>query len=314
MIALVTGAAGFIGSHLSEALLEHGFEVRGLDCFTDAYDPEAKERNIAELTQDPDFELVRSDLRTADLEPLLDGVDVVLHQAALPGVRASWSSMFEDYVTNNILATHRLLEAVRRSPISRFVYASSSSVYGNALRYPTEETDAPHPHSPYGVTKLSAENLSLAYAENFGLPVVALRYFSVYGPRQRPDMGIHRVINAALGRGTFSVFGSGAQVRDVTYVGDVVEANIAAVKQEVPEGTVANIAGGSKVSVNDVIESVGRITGRIVPTQRSAKQPGDVDRTGGAIDVAREILGWKPSMDFEAGLRRQIEWQQFAGS
>lgn len=310
MRALVTGVAGFIGSHLAEGLIGSGYDVVGVDCFTPTYDERRKRDNLRGLEESDAFEFVEADLRTADVGPALDDVDVVFHQAAVPGVRASWSSGFADYVGHNVLATQRLLEAARHADVERVVYASSSSVYGNALKYPTHESDVPRPHSPYGVTKLAGEHLCLAYAGNFGLPVVALRYFSVYGPRQRPDMGIHRIVEAALGRGTFSVFGTGVQVRDVTYVEDVVAANLAAVRTDVPPGTVVNIAGGSEVTLNEVIDLVGELVGREVPIQRAAEQPGDVYRTGGATDAARELLGWEPSTDLGSGLAAQIEWHK----
>lgn len=308
--AFVTGAAGFIGSHLCEALVSEGHHVRGIDSFTSAYDPELKRRHIRDLLRDPRFELVEKDLRSADLRDLVSDVDVIYHLAAIPGVRASWSDEFRGYVEANVLATQRLLEAARHGGVHRFVYASSSSVYGNADRYPVHEDDLKRPHSPYGVTKLAAEHLCDTYWDVFKLPTVSLRYFSVYGPRQRPDMGIHRIIEAALGRGTFTVFGDGTHVRDMTYVADVVAATIAAATVDVESGTPMNIAGGSEFTVNQVLEIVGDIVGHEVPPRYGPEQAGDVRRTGGSTDRARELLDWKPSVELRAGLERQVEWHR----
>ena len=227
MRALITGAAGFIGSHLVEALVADGWDVVGVDCLTPYYDVTQKLGNVEELRTSVDLELIDADLRTSPLEPLLDGVDAVFHQAGQPGVRASWDD-FESYVEHNILATRRLLEAARGTNVTRFVYASSSSVYGDAVSYPTREETLPMPQSPYGVSKLAAEHLCNVYARNWAVPVVSLRYFTVFGPRQRPDMATHRLIRAALEGGSFPMYGTGDQVRDFTYVGDVVAANLAA--------------------------------------------------------------------------------------
>src|SRR3954447_5448772 len=218
MRALVTGAAGFIGSSLVDALLVRGDSVRGIDCFTPYYGRADKEANLAGALQHHEFELVEADLRTCAIEPLLEGVDVVFHQAAQAGVRLSWADGFADYDGHNILATQRLLEAVKAAGVQRLVYASSSSVYGNAPAYPTNEDDLPRPHSPYGVTKLAAEHLCNLYAANWGVPTVSLRYFTVYGPRQRPDMAMHRLVESALNHTPFPLYGDGSQVRDFTFV------------------------------------------------------------------------------------------------
>jgi nucleoside-diphosphate-sugar epimerase len=308
--ALVTGAAGFIGSHLAERLVDDGHSVRGVDCFTPYYDVATKRANLEGLRADPRFELVEADLRTVDLEPLLDGVDVVFHQAGQPGVRLSWSDGFAAYAEHNILATQRLLEALRRRPVSRLVFASSSSVYGNAQSYPTCETDLPRPHSPYGVTKLAAEHLCRLYAGNWAVPTVSLRYFSVYGPRQRPDMATHRLIEAASGGPPFPLFGDGAQVRDFTYVGDVVAANLAAATREVAPGSVVNVAGGSSCTLLDLVHLVGGLAGCEVPLDRRPAQPGDVERSGGSTERAREMLGWEPGVDLRTGVARQLEWHR----
>lgn len=310
MKALVTGAAGFIGSHLCEALVAAGHEVVGVDCFTPYYDPSAKRANLADLVGRPGFELREADLRTADVDALLEGVDTVFHQAGQPGVRLSWDRDFAVYVEHNVLATQRLLEGMRRVPVRRLVYASSSSVYGNAERYPTLETDLPRPYSPYGVTKLAAEHLCFAYAANWGHSVVALRYFTVYGPRQRPDMGIRRFVDAALDGTPVTVHGDGEQVRDFTYVDDVVAANLAAAAVEEPPAGAVNVAGGGSVSVNELLATIEELTGRRIDRRHDAAQPGDVRRTGGSIEAARRTLGWAPSVGVREGLARQIAWSR----
>ena len=304
--ALVTGGAGFIGSHLAEALLADGHHVRALDCFTSYYEPELKRRNIAGCVDESRFELFDDDLRTCDIHPLLDGIDVVFHQAGQPGVRLSWSDGFSEYDTINVLGTQRLLEAVKGSGVERFVYASSSSVYGNAVRYPTVETDLPAPMSPYGVTKLAAEHLCNLYATNWGVPTVSLRYVTVYGPRQRPDMAMHRLIASALGGPAFPLFGDGSHVREFTYVGDVVAANLAAGRADLAPGTVMNIAGGGSVSMGELIELVGQLAGSRPAIEQRDPQPGDVQRTGGSIDLALRLLGWQPETSVAAGLDAQI--------
>lgn len=307
MRALVTGAAGFIGSHLVERLATASWDVVAVDCMTPYYDVAQKEDNLAAARRSPTVEFHDDDLRTADLEVLLESVDVVFHQAGQPGVRASWEA-FDSYVEHNMLATHRLLEAARSSTVSRVVFASSSSIYGSIGSYPTREDALPRPHSPYGVTKLAAEHLCGVYARNWGVPTVALRYFTVFGPRQRPDMAMHRVIEAAFGGHSFPIFGTGAQIRDFTYVDDVVDANIAAATADVVPGTAINIAGGGSTSLADVIKTVERLTGRTVALDRRPVQPGDVDRTGGGIDKAKALLGWSPRVPVDEGLERQVEW------
>src|SRR5450432_2607579 len=238
MRALVTGAAGFVGSHLAEALLARGDTVVGIDCFTPYYDRAAKEQNLATARAHERFEFVEDDLRTCDVGSLLSGVDAVFHQAAQAGVRLSWSDGFADYVSLNVLATQRLLEAVQQArPQARVVYASSSSVYGNQPRYPTVETDLPKPFSPYGVTKLAAEHLCGLYAENWGTHTVSLRYFTVFGPRQRPDMSIHRLCEAAVRGTSFPRYGDGSQIREFTYVDDIVRGNLLAAERDVAPGS-----------------------------------------------------------------------------
>jgi nucleoside-diphosphate-sugar epimerase len=311
MRALVTGAAGFIGSHLVERLVSDGVEVRGVDILSDYYDREQKEGNLDVLAGLPGVEVRREDLLTCRLDALLDGVDVVFHQAGQPGVRASWKDGFPSYVDANVLVTQRLLEAIRdRPPLSRFVFASSSSVYGEAEVYPATEDTVPRPRSPYGVTKLAAEHLCGVYGANFGVPTVSLRYFTVYGPRQRPDMAMHRLVEAALDGAMFPMFGDGRQIRDFTFVGDIVEANIRAAQVPLEPATVINVAGGSSVELLQVISIVGELCGSPVRLDVMDPQAGDVRRTGGSTERARQLLGWSPEVPLREGLRRQVAWHR----
>lgn len=312
MRALVTGAAGFIGSHLGTALVAAGHEVVGIDAFTDYYEPARKEANVVASGVPVD----RVDLRADDLAPLVADVDVVFHLAAQPGVRLSWADGFAVYDAHNVLALQRVLEAIAgagrargdRGP--RLVFASSSSVYGNADRYPCTEDDRPHPHSPYGVTKLAGEHLCAAYAENFGVQSVSLRYFTVYGPRQRPDMAFHRMCHAVLAGTPFPLFGDGSQIRDFTFVGDVVAATMAAATADVPVASIVNVAGGSSTSMKEVFDLLGHLAGRELAIDQRPAQPGDVRRTGGDTTRARELLGWAPAVALEDGLRAQLEWHR----
>jgi nucleoside-diphosphate-sugar epimerase len=309
--ALVTGAAGFVGSHLADTLLARGDTVLGVDCFTPYYDRAAKEQNVAAARAHDRFELVEADLRTGDVEALLSDVDVVFHQAAQAGVRLSWSDGFADYVGHNVLVTQRLLEAVQRArPGARVVYASSSSVYGNQERYPTVETDLPQPFSPYGVTKLAAEHLCGLYAENWGVHTVSLRYFTVFGPRQRPDMSIHRLCQAAVDGSTFPRFGDGSQIREFTYVSDIVAGNLAAGECDVAPGTYLNLAGGAEITLNELIALVGDVAGSPVAVEPEERKAGDSFRNGGATDRARELLGWSPQMPLRDGIAAQIAWHR----
>jgi nucleoside-diphosphate-sugar epimerase len=310
MHALVTGAAGFIGSHLTDSLLADGHEVTAIDSFTDYYDVGIKHGNTEGFRTHPACTFVEGDLRTADLERLLEPIDVVFHQAGQPGVRLSWGDGFAVYNDLNVLSTQRLLEACRTTGIDRFVYASSSSVYGNAVRYPTAETDLPQPMSPYGVTKLAGEHLCVLYARQWGVPTVALRYFTVYGPRQRPDMAFHRLARAALTGEAFPLYGTGDQIRDFTYVDDVVEANRLAAMVDLEPGTVMNIAGGGAARLGDLIDLAGELAGREVVLDRQPVAPGDVARTGGTIDRATDLLGWKPATEVADGLRAEIDWMR----
>src|SRR5579862_2684952 len=259
MKALVTGAAGFIGSTLAERLCEDGADVVGLDSFTDYYPRVLKERNLQCVQRHARFRFVESSIQQADLESLLADRTHVFHLAAQAGVRKSWGRDFSVYTVNNIEATQVLLEACAGRPLERLVYASSSSVYGDNTPIPMREDMLPEPVSPYGVTKLAAEQLCYLYHVNFGVPAVSLRYFTVYGPRQRPDMGFHKFLRATLLGDPITVYGDGEQTRDFTFVHDAVSATAAAGVQGVP-GRVYNIGGGSRVSINQVLEMIGRVT------------------------------------------------------
>lgn len=312
MTAIVTGAAGFIGSHLVERLLADGEQVRGIDCFTPYYERERKEAHLREALHHPAFELVEADLRDAPIADLLDGAHVVYHLAAQPGVRPSWSEGFDVYVENNVLVTQRILEAARGlGGLQRLVIASSSSVYGTQDTYPTTEDSPCRPYSPYGVTKLATEALSGAYAANFGVPTVCLRYFTVYGPRQRPDMAMARLVASAIDGSPFPVYGDGEQRREFTYVGDVVDATVRAghaTVEAVPAATVLNVAGGSSATLADVITTVERIVGRPIAVDRRQAQPGDVRVTSADITRTQRLLGWAPAVPLVEGLHAQVEW------
>lgn len=312
MRALVTGAAGFVGSHLVEGLLGGGWRVRAVDDFRPYYDVAQKRENWRSVTSVPDVDPIEADLLAVSLDDLLEDVDVVFHQAGQPGVRASWDE-FDSYVSANIEVTQRLLEAARRHPLRRFVFASSSSVYGDADVYPTTESTLPRPKSPYGVTKLAAEHLCAVYARNFRVPTVSLRYFTVYGPRQRPDMAMHRLIESAHDGTPFPLFGTGEQIRDFTYISDIVEANIEVARTDVASGSVFNVAGGGAHSMNQVIELVEHLMGEPVPLDRQEAQAGDVVRTGGSVRAIRAATGWAPKVDLETGLSRQVEWHLARG-
>lgn len=308
MHALVTGAAGFIGSSLAKRLRDEGHRVTGLDSMTDYYDVALKRVNADGIIRSG-ASFIEADLNTVDLKNLLDGVDAIFHLAGQPGVRSSWGLEFPDYAKRNIDATQKLLEACRgRSELRRFVFASSSSVYGDAESYPTREDVRPQPISPYGVTKLAAEHLCTLYATNFDVPTVSLRYFTVYGPGQRPDMAFTRFIKAAVGGQALSVYGSGEQVRDFTYVDDVVSANLLAATRDVRRGAVFNVAGGSHATVNEVLTILGELSGSTIRTEHLEGAVGDVRRTAGDTTAIRSALGWSPSVILREGLSRQLEW------
>lgn len=310
MHVLVTGAAGFVGSHLAEALVSRGDWVRGIDAFTTFYDPGRKEQNLTALLDQPRFELVRADLLDADLDSALDDIDVVVNLAGEPGVTTSWGPSFAGYLERNVLATQRLIEACVQRPVRRLVHASSSSVYGVDAGTLAARGE-PRPASPYGVSKLAGEALVGAYARNFGLPSISLRYFSVYGPRQRPDMAAHRFVEALLDGHPLVVYGDGTQVRDFTYVADVVEATILATSADVPAGAVLDVASGRPVDVRTVIATLHRVAGTAEPSvDLRGERPGDVPRTAGQIALTRACLGWTPRTDLATGLANQVAWHR----
>ncbi len=303
---LVTGCAGFIGSHLCEALVSGGDSVLGVDAFTDYYDRSVKGRNVAPLLRRDEFTLIEADLVETPIDALLDGCDGVFHLAAQPGVRGSFGATFARYTSDNILATQRVFEAACVAGV-RVVWASSSSIYGNAESYPTREDARPAPISPYGVTKLTCEHLAGAYASSSGLDAVAMRYFTVYGPRQRPDMAFTRVCAALASGGTFRVFGSGDQSRDVTYVADAVAATVAAMERGTC-GAVYNVGGGSETSLREAIALCEEIGGRELDLVFEPVATGDVRRTAADTTLAASDLDWEPQVSIEDGLRRQLEW------
>ena len=308
MKALVTGVAGFIGSTLAERLLAEGTEVVGIDCFTDYYPRPMKERNLAGPRAHPRFRFVESRLQDADLHGLLSDRTHIFHLAAQAGVRKSWGRDFAVYTQNNVEATQMLLEAACGKPaLERLVYASSSSVYGDLVAMPMKEDARPQPVSPYGVSKLAAEQLCYLYFANFGLPTVSLRYFTVYGPRQRPDMGFHKFLRAAILQEPITIYGDGEQTRGFTYVHDAVTATIAAAVRGLP-GRVYNVGGGSRVTINQVLEMIGRVSGRQPRIQVDPAQKGDMRHTYADTSLARADLGFDPKVGLEEGLAAEHKW------
>jgi nucleoside-diphosphate-sugar epimerase len=305
---MVTGAAGFIGSHLARRLVLDGHRVVGVDNFSDYYARALKQQNL-ERIPGGDFAFSHCDLNDANLEELLADVDVVFHQAGQPGVRSCWGSHFQPYIDANIRLTQRLLEAATtQDRLVRFVYASSSSVYGDAEIYPTRETDVPQPRSPYGVTKLAAEQLCTLYAKNFSVPTVSLRYFTVFGPSQRPDMAFTRFLTAGARGEPITIYGDGKQIRDFTYVDDIVSANLLAAFGNSPPGAVYNVAGGASTTVDEVLLLVREMSGEQLDVRYEPALAGDVRRTGGDTSSIRKSLGWEPSVTLAEGLQRQWSW------
>ncbi len=307
MKALVTGAAGFIGSHLTGALLDRGSEVVGIDCFTDYYPRALKEANLDANRDRSGFTFVERRIQDADLPALLEGVTHVFHLAAQAGVRKSWGRDFRIYTENNVDASQQLLEACVGRPLHRFVYASSSSLYGDNVQIPMRESALPQPVSPYGVTKLAAEQLCYLYFANHAVPTTSVRYFTVYGPRQRPDMAFHRFIKASLDGQPITLYGDGEQTRDFTFVADAVAATVAAGDQGVP-GRAYNVGGGSRVSMNQVIDIIGRIAGRPLDVRREPTQKGDMRDTYADTTMARADLGFSPSVTLEQGIEAEYRW------
>jgi nucleoside-diphosphate-sugar epimerase len=305
--AVVTGCAGFIGSHLTESLLKDGHSVLGIDCFNDNYARADKYANLAGASEHERFRFLAADLVDLDADTLLDGADVVFHLAGEPGVRASWGPRFDRYTHHNVQATQRLLEAARGTAV-KFVYASSSSVYGDALKLPTHEDETPRPLSPYGVTKLAAEHLCVLYGEEHGVDTVALRYFSVYGPRQRPDMAFRRFCEAIAAGEPIEVFGDGRQTRDFTYVGDIVAATRAAAEADTAPGRVYNVGGGNRTSLRCALEVLAGLAGRPLDVRHRERESGDVMDTGADTTRAERELGFAPRTSLADGLAAELEW------
>ena len=307
MKAVVTGAAGFIGSHLAESLLVDGAEVVGIDCFTDYYPRAVKEENLAVLREHGGFRLVEGRLQDLNLAPLLEGADQVYHLAAQAGVRASWGRDFAHYTDHNVLASQQLLEAALAAGRPRLVYASSSSVYGVTPTLPLREDGPCQPVSPYGVTKLAAEHLAVLYHRTYALPTVSLRYFTVFGPRQRPDMAFHRFLKAAGDGELIHLYGDGRQTRDFTYVSDIVAATRAAAVSGQP-GSVYNVGGGERVELNHVLQLIEEISGTPLQIQREEAQKGDMRDTFADTTAARRDLGFQSSVRLAEGLAREWDW------
>ncbi|HET7338141.1 MAG TPA: NAD-dependent epimerase/dehydratase family protein [Candidatus Dormibacteraeota bacterium] len=306
---VVTGAAGFIGSHLCERLLADGHEVVGVDSFTDYYDRARKERNLDGAMAHRSFSLEEVDIAGGDVKSVIRDASLVFHLAGQPGVRPSWGPHFDRYVHDNIVATQRLLEDLRDVHLERFVFASSSSVYGNAEVFPTKESTLPRPISPYGMTKLAAEHLAFVYMRNFTIPATALRYFTVYGPRQRPDMAFYRFMEAMAEGREIEIFGDGEQTREFTYVSDAVDGTVKAASADVI-GQVINLGGGSRVTVNRVIDTLEDISGIKARRKHLPAAAGDPRHTGASINQARDRLQWEPRVSLREGLTRQWEWFQ----
>ena len=305
--SIVTGAAGFVGSHLADRLLAMGHEVVGIDSFTDSYARHLKERNLSDAKGHERFQLIDGDLLDIDLDALLVSADHVFHLAGQAGVRPSWGSQFAVYLRNNIAATQRLLEAAKRAELRTFVFASSSSIYGNAKRLPVTEETLPQPVSPYGVTKLAAEHLCSLYHRVYRVPTVSLRYFTAYGPRQRPEMAIQRFLFASMNGEQVTVFGDGTQTRDFTFVDDVVEANVRALEAPADE-RIFNVCGGSRISVNDLIELVGETTGKPLAVHYEPAAKGDTLHTLGDNSLAQQHLGFSPKTSLAEGVAAQWRW------
>lgn len=307
MIVLVTGVGGFVGSHLAEKLLGEGFKLIGVDSFLDYYPKMIKENNLRKLVENTRFKFIEGDILRLDLREILSRVDAVFHQAAIPGVRASWGENFNLYVENNIMGTQVLLEVCKDLKLKKFIYASSSSVYGDADELPVRETSPTNPVSPYGVSKLAGEHLSALYFKGYGVPTVSLRYFTVYGPRQRPDMGFHKFIKSIILGREIEIYGTGEQTRDFTFVDDAADANLQALF-EGKEGESYNLGGGSRIKLIDAIKIIEDISGKRAKLKYMAPQRGDAKHTYADVSKARRDFGYSPKVDIYEGLKRHYEW------
>ena len=306
---IVTGVAGFIGSHLAETILQQGDRIIGVDQINDYYDVKQKKANVAHLKQYSGFKFIEADIQQLEWLKLLKDVDVIYHQAAQAGVRASWGDSFRHYTERNINATQVILEAAKETnSLQRFVYASTSSIYGNAETMPTDETVPPQPVSPYGITKLAAERMCWLYHQNFNVPITALRYFTVYGPRQRPDMAFHKFFKAAIKNEAISIYGDGQQTRDFTFVSDAVAANLAAATVPEAVGEIFNIGGGSRAVLMDVLATMEQVIGHPIKKEYVAKARGDARHTSADISKAKSILDYNPQVPLAEGLAKEWEW------
>ena len=307
MKVLVTGCAGFIGSTLSERLIKEGFTVIGIDSLNDTYDRKIKMNNISNLLPNNNFEFINKNIIGTNIRELIRDIDSVFHQAATAGVRSSWGNSFNEYVENNINATQYLLENIKDKKLRRFIFASSSSVYGDSTEYPSRITTLTRPVSPYGVTKLSSENLVYAYSRNYNIPSVSLRYFTVYGPRQRPDMGFHKFLMSAINNNIITIYGDGNQTRDFTYIDDIVEANILSLNS-LNIGSIYNIGGGNVISINETLNLIEQITSRKLQIEYTDKHKGDVLKTQANIIESTNDLNYKPVFDIKTGLEKQYTY------
>jgi UDP-glucuronate 4-epimerase len=305
--AVITGCGGFIGSHLSERLLADGATILGIDSITPTYDTAVRAQRCSDLARSSRFEFIGGDINQLDLRPLFADADVVFHLAARPGVRASWAD-FRQVSEANVVATQRILDALVGLPDRRMVFASSSSVYGRPLVFPTPEEQTLAPISPYGVTKAAGEALCSAYATEHGLRIASLRYFTVYGPRQRSDMAFTRWIKAACEGRPLPLYGDGTAVRDFTFVSDVVEATILAAGLELPGHSVFNVAGGNAATLGEVFELIGNLTGATLTFDRLGTAKGDPAQTTGDTTRIHQTLGWQPKVGLEEGLTAQVGW------
>lgn len=307
MRVLVTGVAGFIGSHLAERLISGGYEVLGVDSFFDYYPKRIKENNLKVLLSQPAFEFIEGDLAELDLNSMIARVDAVFHQAALAGVRSSWGSRFGEYVNNNVMCTQLLLEASKDKNLEKIIYASSSSVYGDAQDFPITENSPLRPVSPYGVTKLAGEHLASLYHTGYGVPTVSLRYFTVYGPRQRPDMAFHKFISAVMNGEGIEIYGTGEQTRDFTFVSDAVEANLQALEAGNP-GEIYNIGGGSRILLSDAIKIIEEVTTSSANIKYTDTQRGDARHTFADISKAQTDLSYSPKVSIKEGISKHFDW------